>query len=421
MKFCALFLAAANVSLVASSMWWEAPSTDAPRFLDEEEAAVEPESVMSYSYSASTSYSYSASTDTDGCNVHSECGANEYCMDTMTDTDTCGHCTDCCNDPETSFDNLCPDSCHCETETTAPSATPVVPDTGAPSGVAPPEPDTGAPSVVVPDTGAPSVVVPDTDAPSVVVPDTGAPSVVVPDTGAPSVVVPDTDAPSVVVPDTDAPSVVVPVTDAPSVSPDAPAPAPAPVEPETSAPTWDTADTVETVSVTFKGEFALGGMDSESIPEAGSDAAVELEATIKAALAASLDGIDTSMIKIIGYEMVFERRKLRSLAAGSLKVIFEVTVIVPAAHENTYATSVKAAITEAVTTGALVENVIAASEGTAMATALAEITISADSLKVETEVTPVVLDDDMGEVDAGASALELGCSAAVAIVGFLVM
>ena len=364
-------------------MWWEAPSTktDAPRFLDEEEAAVEPESVMSYSYSASTSYSYSASTDTDGCNVHSECGANEYCMDTMTDTDTCGHCTDCCNDPETSFDNLCPDSCHCETETTAPSATPVVPDTGAPSGVAPPEPDTGAPSVVVPDT----------------------------------------DAPSVVVPVTDAPSVVVPVTDAPSVSPDAPAPAPAPVEKETSAPTWDTADTVETVSVTFKGEFALGGMDSESIPEAGSDAAVELEATIKAALAASLDGIDTSMIKIIGYEMVFERRKLRSLAAGSLKVIFEVTVIVPAAHENTYATSVKAAITEAVTTGALVENVIAASEGTAMATALAEITISADSLKVETEVTPVVLDDDMGEVDAGASALELGCSAAVAIVGFLVM
>jgi len=339
--------------------------TDAPSPAPSSAPTVAPTEIHyppTHSYSSAApvpvpeSYSYSTSTDTDGCEVHNECDTDEYCMD----TGTCAQCTACCDSPETSFDNLCPDNCACETETTAPSATPVVPDTGAPSVVAPVEPDTGAPSVVV---------VPATDAPSVVV-----------------------------VPATDAPSVVVPATDAPSVSPEAPAPAPAPapVEPETSAPTWDTSDTVETVSVTFKGEFALGGMDSDSIPEAGSAAAVELEVTIKAALASSLDGIDTSMIKIIGYEMVYERRKLRSLAAGSLKVIFEITVIVPAAHENTYTTSVTAAITEAVTTGALVANVIAASEGTAMATALADITINADSLVVEIEVTTVEDNDDMG-------------------------
>ncbi|GMI53644.1 hypothetical protein ScalyP_jg10441 [Parmales sp. scaly parma] len=330
--------------------------TDAPSPAPSSAPTVAPTEIHyppTHSYSSAApvpvpeSYSYSTSTDTDGCEVHNECDTDEYCMD----TGTCAQCTACCDSPETSFDNQCPDTCECAVP---PSPTPV---TTAPSVVAP----------VVPDTGAPSVVV---------VPDTGAPSVVV---------VPATDAPSVV---------VVPATDAPSVSPEAPAPAP--VEPETSAPTWDTADTVETVSVTFKGEFALGGMDSDSIPEAGSAAAVELEATIKAALAASLDGIDTSMIKIIGYEMVYERRKLRSLAAGSLKVIFEITVIVPAAHENTYTTSVTAAITEAVTTGALVANVIASSEGTAMATALADITINADSLVVEIEVTTVEDNDDMG-------------------------
>ena len=209
-----------------------------------------------------------------------------------------------------------------------------------------------------------------------------------------------------VAPDTSAPS-SAPATSAPSAESSAPSAS------ATSSPTYAPGE--DTVTVVFKSAMALEGITADDIPVPGSAEETAFEDDIKAGIAKTLSGVNADAIQI---KRIFWDAEGRRKLAGKLVVEFEVSVVVPISEEVAFSASVKETLTEAIASGSLVDNIVAAaveSGNSDMADTFSNVTIDPDSFTIEETVNPN--EPDENPVDGGGSALAV--SAAVGVVSAL--